>query len=386
MPESPAEETPREGGRDAQDSHRSDPPRQEEALRDSEARLSAIFARAAVGLSEADLSGGFLRVNDEMCRLLGRTREEILSLSMADVTHPGDLPATIAAIGLVAASGMPASLDKRYLRPDGTTIWANSAVTLLSDEKGAPLSLLGVTVDLTQRKQLEDELRRSNETLEARVRERTAAYRDLTRRMVRAQEEERQRISRDLHDSTGQYMAALSLELASMERAAALTRAAAAEAAQVAADAARLALEAAQAAREAAAKAAVIEVPALAVPAGREAFAAARASAIAGMDAASAANGAASANAAVAVVDDSAPHMGRLRSVLASLSRDIHSLAVTLRPTSLDDLGLVPALTPTAKNGRSVWVWPPVSWRRAWGHGAFPKRWKPSCTGWCRRR
>ncbi|MCC5644881.1 PAS domain-containing protein [Nostoc sp. CHAB 5824] len=58
----------------------------QERLRHSEERLSAIFSQAAVGLCEISLDGRFRRVNDELCSILGRSREEILAAGIPDVT------------------------------------------------------------------------------------------------------------------------------------------------------------------------------------------------------------------------------------------------------------------------------------------------------------
>ena len=65
------------------------------ALRTSEAQLEAIFANASVGLSEVAPDGRFLRVNGELCRILGRRQDELLSLGVADVTFPADIPASL---------------------------------------------------------------------------------------------------------------------------------------------------------------------------------------------------------------------------------------------------------------------------------------------------
>jgi diguanylate cyclase (GGDEF)-like protein/PAS domain S-box-containing protein len=132
-------------------------------LKESEAQLSAIFSRAAVGLCELSLDGRFLRVNDTLCQMLGRRREQLLGAAATDITHPEDLEHTSAALKRVAASGEGISLDKRYLRQDGSIIHVNSSLTLLLDEHGAARSFLVVTVDLTDRRRAEEALRESEE-------------------------------------------------------------------------------------------------------------------------------------------------------------------------------------------------------------------------------
>ncbi len=129
--------------------------RAEEALRSSEARLSAIFAQAAVGLSEIALDGRFKHVNDELCRLLGRSREELLGMNVADVTHPLDIPPSQAALAEMVEKGVPVSLDKRYLHADRSTVFANSTLSRLDDDAGRARAALVVTVDLGERKRAE---------------------------------------------------------------------------------------------------------------------------------------------------------------------------------------------------------------------------------------
>ncbi|MEN3939968.1 CheR family methyltransferase [Prosthecobacter sp. SYSU 5D2] len=123
----------------------------QEALRRSEERLVAIFEQAAVGQSEIDPEGRFLRVNDELCRILGRTRAELLSLTVSDVTHPDDIEACMQAWTELLEGGNSLSIDKRYVRPDGSVVPASSSLSRLGDSGNQPSSVLAVTVDLTQR-------------------------------------------------------------------------------------------------------------------------------------------------------------------------------------------------------------------------------------------
>lgn len=121
-------------------------------LADSESQLAAIFATAPVGLSVVAPDGRFLRVNDELCRIVGRSRGEVLAGGVADLTHPDDLAPSVEALRQAAATGQPATLDKRYCRPDGTLVWANSTISLLPDGHGQANRFLVVTSDLTERR------------------------------------------------------------------------------------------------------------------------------------------------------------------------------------------------------------------------------------------
>ncbi|MFJ1466842.1 hybrid sensor histidine kinase/response regulator [Massilia orientalis] len=141
----------------------------EQALRASESRLQTVFEQASVGISETDLDGRFLRVNQAMCRLLGRDAQTLLGLTYRDIIHPDDVAASIAATREVAAGGSIAALDKRYVRADGSEVWGHTGISRLVDSAGHPVSIIAVTTDLTERRRVEAQLRDLNESLERTV-------------------------------------------------------------------------------------------------------------------------------------------------------------------------------------------------------------------------
>ncbi len=158
--------------------------RAEEALRQSEERFRAFFETAAVGAAQADpATGRLLRVNDKLCRFLGYGRDELLSMTFLDITHPDDR-----ALGQEGLSRLLRDeireyvTEKRYLRKDGRVVWALLAVALVRGRGGEPLQTVAITQDITQRKRAEQERKRLEESL----------------REIR--EAERRRIARDLHD------------------------------------------------------------------------------------------------------------------------------------------------------------------------------------------
>lgn len=83
----------------------------------------------------------------------------------------------------------------------------------LRNEKGAVVGALAVSFDITERRRVEEALEASQTSLEQRVRERTAEVQRLFERLISAQEEERRRIARDIHDLLGQQMSALRMNL-----------------------------------------------------------------------------------------------------------------------------------------------------------------------------
>jgi two-component system, sensor histidine kinase len=139
----------------------------EDALRESEGLLAAIFDQAQVGLSQTYTDGRFRMVNDRFCAMLGRSREELLTLRVQDVTHPDDLARNLSLFMRAVETGEAFTIDKRYLRSDGTCIWAAASVSRIVDERNQQLGLLGVIVDLTERRQAERALREARDEAEA---------------------------------------------------------------------------------------------------------------------------------------------------------------------------------------------------------------------------
>src|SRR5436190_3625089 len=136
----------------------------EEALRASEARFRGTFENAAVGIAHRDATGRFLRVNEKFCAIVGYSREELLQKTMRDITHPDDLAASIDAFTALWQGESPTfGLVKRYVRKDGSLVWGELFASLHRDAAGKPAYDIGIINDISERKQLEEELRASQE-------------------------------------------------------------------------------------------------------------------------------------------------------------------------------------------------------------------------------
>ena len=133
----------------------------------TEARQRATFEQAAVGIAEVALDGRWLRVNRQLCALLGYTRAELLDRTFQEITHPADLETDITRVqALLAGEISTYSLEKRYIRKDGTYLWANLTVALLRDEAGEALNFVSVIEDISTRKTAEAAVRESSERLQ----------------------------------------------------------------------------------------------------------------------------------------------------------------------------------------------------------------------------
>lgn len=140
----------------------------EESLRESEERFRATFEQAAVGIANVDFTGHWLRVNQKLCDIIGYSREELLELTFQDITHPDDLEKDLSYVNqLLAGQISNYSMEKRYIRKDGSIVWVNLTVSFVYDTifKGQPKYFIGLIEDIDKRKQAEVELKATNDVL-----------------------------------------------------------------------------------------------------------------------------------------------------------------------------------------------------------------------------
>ncbi|HRJ70837.1 MAG TPA: PAS domain S-box protein [Terrimicrobiaceae bacterium] len=134
----------------------------EELLRLSEERFRRFFELPLQGRCITAPNKGWVEVNEKLCSMLGYTREEILGMSWADLTHPDDLAADVAQFERVVAGEIDQyRMEKRYLRKDGTVIWTEISVGCVRKPDGRPEFFICVISDITSRKRSEDILRES---------------------------------------------------------------------------------------------------------------------------------------------------------------------------------------------------------------------------------
>lgn len=136
----------------------------EQALRVTEAQFKAAFEVMSVGYAQADLSGHYFRVNRRFCEMTGYSEDELLTISIADITHPDDREKNKEELERVLKRQSPGfRLEKRYVRKDGSIWWGDLTVNVCCDETGVPLWTMAVHYDVTDRKRVEAALRLSEE-------------------------------------------------------------------------------------------------------------------------------------------------------------------------------------------------------------------------------
>jgi len=125
--------------------------------RRSEQHFRAVFDDSPVALALLDNDRRLFAVNDAYCTLVGRGREQVVGHDPMEFTHPDDVAASVKASGVVRARGRPDSIEKRYLRPDGTQVWGLVHLAHLGAGNGQA-QVLGQIEDITERKAQEHRL------------------------------------------------------------------------------------------------------------------------------------------------------------------------------------------------------------------------------------
>ena len=136
--------------------------RAQKALRQSEKRYRATFEQTAVGVCHADFQGRFLRVNQCLCDFWGYSADELRDIQCREITHPDDLPMSMEHDDRLLSGEIDSySLEKRYLKKDGSQMWGQVTVSLVKDDEGKPEYFISIVRDISARKKMEAQLRQA---------------------------------------------------------------------------------------------------------------------------------------------------------------------------------------------------------------------------------
>jgi PAS domain S-box-containing protein len=201
----------------------------EVVLRQDEQRFR-LFIEAVkdYAIFTLDHQGHVSSWNEGAARLKGYAASEILGQHFSCFYSPEDNANGKPARELEIATRDGRVEDERWsIRKDGSRFWANVTITAIRDKTGTLIGFAKVTRDFTDRMRAQEALQVANADLTAEVAERKSAesklatseksLRDLSLHLLRTQDQERKRIGRDLHDSLGQYLAVLKMNLESLE-------------------------------------------------------------------------------------------------------------------------------------------------------------------------
>ena len=221
--------------------------RVEDALREKEERYRTLFNLAPIAVYSCDVSGVIQEYNNRAAELWGRkpnvgdTDERFCGSFKLYRPDGSFMPHEQCPMGDVLTGKVPGTQDAEVHieRPDGTRIIVIVNIAPLKDDQGEIRGAINCFYDVTERKKAEEalhenvikrgraeealrenevQLRLANEKLESDVQQRTASLRQLSARLMRSQDEEHRRIARNLHDSLGQYLTSIKLNLESLSR------------------------------------------------------------------------------------------------------------------------------------------------------------------------
>jgi two-component system sensor histidine kinase UhpB len=179
--------------------------RTEEMLRESQMRLELAVLAAQVGLWDWNLSTNEVYFSPEYKRLLGYGDDELLNRfeEWTDRLHPEDRERTLSTVRAYIRQPWPNySIEFRLRHRDGSWRWIFTRAQVFLDAEGKPARMLGSHLDITERKQTEEQLRKNAEQLRA-----------LSAWLRSAREEEGRRIAREIHDEIGGALTGLRWDL-----------------------------------------------------------------------------------------------------------------------------------------------------------------------------
>ena len=181
----------------------SDRKRIEDALRESRAQLTLALESSRTAIFDWDIADRRGMWNDQMAALYDFNPAEsyITAEEWRKLFHPLDVDRLTHEYERMAKDGDKFQFEFRTIRPDGEIRWILSHGRIVRDAHGNAIRLIGTHTDITDRKQLEE----------------MARVRELSGKLLHAQDAERRRIARELHDSAGQIVAALQMQLIPMQ-------------------------------------------------------------------------------------------------------------------------------------------------------------------------
>lgn len=178
----------------------------EAALKESEARFRAVFENAPIGIGLMELEGPGLEVNPAFIRMLGHSQAEICRMTTEDLLHPDDVAERRRLIQEIR-EGRRETYERqgRFIRPDGSHLWARIFVSLVPGTGERRPLLLAMLEDITRQKETAAALEAYQERL-----------RSLAAELSLTEERERRLLAADLHDHVGQPLALAKIKMAAL--------------------------------------------------------------------------------------------------------------------------------------------------------------------------
>jgi len=142
------------------------------------------FEKAAIGIAHVDTNGKWIRVNQHLCNFLGYAREELFQLTFQDITHKEDLQFDLQhARQLLQGEIDSFTIEKRYIRKDGLSTWAQLSASCVRDSSGEIEYFISVISDINGQKKLEYEKNKALAELE----QSNHNYKEINKNLKRAE-------------------------------------------------------------------------------------------------------------------------------------------------------------------------------------------------------
>jgi len=136
----------------------------EQQLMESEMRSRSTFDQSPVGTVIVGLDKRFIKCNSAFCRFLGYSEDELIGKTISDVTYSDDIELGMYDLKLILEGKKESStVQKRYVRKDGTIVWGEVSISLVCDKDKKPIYFIPVIQDINQRKFAEEALKESQE-------------------------------------------------------------------------------------------------------------------------------------------------------------------------------------------------------------------------------
>ncbi|MFO7665098.1 MAG: PAS domain S-box protein [Desulfobacterales bacterium] len=131
----------------------------EEALQESEERFRRIFDEGPFGMGLESPDSTIIAANKLLCELLGYTEQELIGKGVADITHKEDRDKSKELLGQLFASSIPVfRQEKRYIRKNGTILWANTSISAIQGKEGDVRYALAIIEDRTESRTAADKI------------------------------------------------------------------------------------------------------------------------------------------------------------------------------------------------------------------------------------
>jgi PAS domain S-box-containing protein len=187
--------------------------RAEDALRETTSALGAIVESSPLGIGAIDVEGRLTMWNPAAERMFGWSAEEVIGFP-SPIVPASEVERVERTNRAVLAGETLVDVETVRARKDGSTIQVNVSYAPLCDANSEQIGVIAVFADISERKRSERALEESLEALTKANRHRQ----ELLAKLVRAQEDERQRIASDIHDDSVQVLSALALRLELLRR------------------------------------------------------------------------------------------------------------------------------------------------------------------------